>query len=223
MAILLFACMIQQPPQTQQTSRLVLVDTCSLVRLYYTDVKPIAGRTVAQYQIMTLETLANEVRGLASGEAYAWLSVERLNEIHSSIFKLTSAQATSIETRRKRDQPNWQLSLDAYCQSKGTTPRITSRNDGFALAAAIEHKAILVTDEWPLKWIAENFDYDDGSPIDSLLSVDVLALLEQNSVIDDNGRRQTYRSWRMAGESLHAASDRRYWLHFRETAPNAQN
>ena len=116
MAILLFACMIQQPPQTQQTSRLVLVDTCSLVRLYYTDVKPIAGRTVAQYQIMTLETLANEVRGLASGETYAWLSVERLNEIHSSIYKLTNAQTTSIETRRKRDQPNWQLSLVLSCR-----------------------------------------------------------------------------------------------------------
>lgn len=210
-------------PPTQPQVRLVLVDTCSLVRLYYSDLKPVAGRTVASKHILTLDRLAKEVVGLAKSDEYAWLNVERLAEVNASVHKLTQAKEISIDARRKRDQSNWQIALDAHCQATACGLRKLSINDGFALAAVIEFEAILVTDEWPLKWVAENFDYDNGTPIESLLSVDILALYEANGVIDAGDRRKTYHSWRAFGESLHKNSDKQYRAHFGEAPPNAQS
>lgn len=202
--------------------RLVLVDTCSLIRLYYTEVKPVAGRTVADVDIRTLERLAKEVRGIAKRAEYAWLNLERLAELEQSIFPLTRRQAESVELRRRRDQPLWQVALDSHCVAGRRMNRVLSANDGFALAAAIEFDATLLTDEWPLKWVADGFDYDDGTPIQTLLSVDLLAMMESEGVLLSDDRRRTYRAWRLSGECLHADSDGRYQSLFGESAPGAQ-
>lgn len=215
--------MIQPALPQPLPPRLVLVDTCSLVRLYYSDVKPVAGRTVGTFQLMTLEQMAKEVKGLAQGAQYAWLNVERISEVDNSVITLSRAQKNSIEQRRKNEQINWQMALDHHCLAENTVHmRRLSRSDATVLAAAIDLKATLVTDEWPLHWVATNFDYDDGTPIDVKLSVDVLALLEANLVIEASERRQTYRAWKLAGELLHRSSDRQYGHLFNEPAPNAQ-
>lgn len=216
--------MTQSPsPQQSVPPRLVLVDTCSLVRLYYADVKPVAGRTVGPHSLMTLEQMADEVKGLARGEDYAWLNVERLAEVDIAVVKLSKAQKKAIEQRRKNEQHNWQTALDLYCADENITHvRRLSKSDATVLAAAIELNAILVTDEWPMYWVAENFDYDNGNPIEVLLSVDVLAMLETDSIINSTERRQTYRAWKQAGELLHRNSDARYLKIFKEGAPSAQ-
>jgi hypothetical protein len=172
---------------------------------------------------MTLVQMAKEVKGLARSPDYAWLNIERISEVDNSVISLSKSQEKSIEQRRINEQGHWQTALERHCTAMGTVcTRSLSKTDATLLSAAIELKSILVTDEWPLNWVAENFDYDDGTPIEVMLSIDVLALLEAGSVIEASERHRTYQSWRQSGELLHRSSDNKYLQLFSESPPTAQ-
>ncbi|MCK9689487.1 hypothetical protein [Scleromatobacter humisilvae] len=202
-------------------NKTVIIDTCSLARLYYTTLRPVAGNVAGGFHLLTLVELANEVKHLAKREDYSWLHRD-LPEIDAAVCKLTRAEANAVRVEAHGVMAAGQPLLDAHCARQGITSRVLSFKDALALGAAIELDGVLVTDEWPLRFVAQGQSSKSGALLESWLSVDVLALLEREALITSAHRVQTYRQWRLWGEALHRESDGLYQRHFKAKAPDGQ-
>lgn len=205
-------------------TRLVLVDTNCLVRIYFSPLRPILGRPVAGYELKTLDGLAKELKNLTKRADLAWLSDQViLKEVDAATVPLTRLQRDSIKQDAIgiRDIGNAEL-YKAY-QVKGLRERRTlSLDDAKALAACLELNAVLATDEWPLRLVSELYDYDDGKPVELLSSVELIELLERDELISREVRVKTYSDWLKNGEKLLKDSSEIYFRLFKESPPTAQ-
>lgn len=189
-------------------NQLVVVDTNCLVRLYFSPVRPLLSKPVAQHELKTLEEMAKELRGLASGERHAWLNTPViLDEVNGAVISLTRAQRRSIEKETPAVRKAGQNKLHAYCLKHNTkAQRNLSYVDAFALTASIELKAILATDEWPLRLVAASTDANDnGDPVKLTSSVELLSFVEREGLCTREQRIKTYLDWAAYQELTHDA------------------
>lgn len=207
------------------TPQLVLVDTNCLVRAYFSPLRPILGRPVAGYELKTLNGLAAELKNLAKRPDLAWLSDHVIvNEVDAATVALTKAQRQAIDQDALDIQKvgNSALYKD-YRDRKLKGLRALSLADSKALAACLELNAALSTDEWPLRLVSEMYDYDNGDPVRLFSSVELIALLEQEGLIDRETRIRTYADWLKNGEKLLRESPAIYFRLFNEAPPTAQD
>lgn len=207
-------------------NKLILVDTNCLVRIYFSDLRPILGRPVAGYILKTLSGLAQELKNLASRrEDLLWLS-KQVNqaEIEAAVVSLTRAQKSAVEMDATgiRDYGDSEL-LKYYHAKKLIEPRSLARNDAKALAACLELGAALATDEWPLRYVAKFYDYDDGTPVKLFSSVELIELLEREGLLTRDARVKIYTDWLKTGTKLLRESPEIYLGLFGEKAPTAQD
>lgn len=90
------------------------------------------------------------------------------------------------------------------------------------MAACLELKAALSTDEWPLRLVSELYDDDDGEPVQLFSSVELIGLLERDGLITRDVRMKTYSDWLKNGEALLRESPEIYTKLFGEIPPTAQ-
>lgn len=204
--------------------KLMIVDTNCLVRIYFSPLRPILGQVVSGYALKTLSELASELKALAGRQDLAWLSDKDIQqEVDAAVLTLTRGQRKIIYQDGSEIRVHGDAQLRKYCTDKGLQPiRSLSRCDARALAAALELNAALATDEWPLRRVAEDYDYDDGNPVHLFSSVELLDLLEKQGLLNRDDRIKTYADWLKDGTKLLHGSAHRYKQLFGETAPTAQ-
>jgi hypothetical protein len=205
-------------------TRLVLVDTNCLVRIYFSPLRPILGRPVAGYELKTLDGLAKELKNLAKRADLAWLSNQViLKEVDAAIVPLTRLQRNAINQDALDIQKVGNATLyKDFKDRKLRAPRALSMADAKALAACLELNAALATDEWPLRLVSELYDYDNGEPVVLLSSVELIELLERDGLISRDVRVKTYSDWLKNGTSLLRESPEIYFRLFNEAPPTAQ-
>lgn len=205
-------------------NQLVVVDTNCLVRLYFSPVRPLLSKPVALHELKTLEEMARELRGLASGERHAWLNTPIiLDEVNGAVVQLTRAQRRAIEKDTPAVRKAGQNKLHAHCSKHNTVvQRNLSYVDAFALTASIELKATLATDEWPLRLVAASTDANDnGDPVQLLSSIELLSFVEREGLCTREERIKTYLEWAVYDE-LTPDSPRSYKRLFGEGPPKRQ-
>jgi rRNA maturation endonuclease Nob1 len=157
-------------------NKLVVVDTNCLVRVYFSPLRPILARPVAGYELKTLAELADELKELAKGHDMAWLSDKGLQqEVDGAVIELTKAQKRIIRDDAPAIRRYGDGELHKYCiAQRSRNGRTLSMTDAKALATALELRAALATDEWPLRHVADFYDDDDGNPVELFSSVELL-------------------------------------------------
>lgn len=207
-------------------NKLIVVDTNCLVRIYFSDLRPILGKPVSGYTLKTLSGLAQELKNLASrrGDLY-WLTSPIIQtEVEAAAIQLTRAQTKAVDDGARGIQQFGNGELLRYCQSQQIIKiRALHRNDAKALSAALELGAALATDEWPLRYVADLYDGDDeGNPLQLFSSVELIELLEREGQITRAERIKIYADWLRNGESLLRETPEIYQRLFNEKAPTAQ-
>jgi hypothetical protein len=205
-------------------TKLVLVDTNCLVRIYFSPLRPILGRPVAGFELKTLDGLAKELKNLAKRADLAWLSDQViLKEVDAATVSLTKLQRDAIDQDALDIQKVGNATLYKDFQDrKLRVSRALSLADAKALAASLELNAALSTDEWPLRLVSELYDYDNGEPIELLSSVELIGLLESEGLMSREDRVKTYSDWLKNGEALLRDSPAIYFRLFSEAPPTAQ-
>jgi rRNA-processing protein FCF1 len=208
-----------------QKSRLVLIDTNCLVRIYSSPLRPILGSTASGYDFKTTAQLANELKNLAERSHFAWLSAPDIqDEVEASVVVVTKAQRDAIQQDAKGIREFGDDVLQRHCIEKNLSfSKSLSSADAKLLAAVMELNASMATDEWPLRVVAGWYGYDDGQPLHLLSSVELLALLEQEGRITRDDRVKTYANWLKSGEKLLRESSAKYAQLFGESPPTAQD
>lgn len=193
----------RKPVPTSGNEKLVVVDTNCLYRMYFSPIRPLMGRAMAGYMLMTLAQLAAELRQLATRPEHAWLSDPTiLSDVDSAVVKLNRSQQAAVDGNTPPIRKRAEKFLRDHCiATKRNVIRNLSRADAFALVAAIELDAALATDEWPLRLFSAEVEADDnGNPIQLLSSVELLHLVEKEALITRDERVRTYRDWVQYGE-----------------------
>lgn len=206
-------------------STLVLVDTNCLVRIYFSPLRPILSRSVAGYELKTLGELAKELKNLAHRADLAWLGDRViLDEVDAATVPLTRLQRDAINQDALEIQKvgNSVLRKD-YQDRKLRVLRTLSLADAKVLAASLELDAALATDEWPLRLVAELYDYDNGQAVKLFSSVELIELLEREGLITREIRMKTYSDWLKNGAALLRESPEIYFRLFNEVPPTAQD
>jgi hypothetical protein len=215
--------MTAAPAEHAPEPKLVIVDTNCIVRIYFSPLRPILGATVAGYIFRTIGNVAGELKGLAGRDDLAWLKDPVIQaEVEEAVITLTKQQRRAIEqdTQGIRVYGDGQLHL--YCEKQKIGDRFLSHCDAKLLAAALEMKAALATDEWPLRHVADEYDDDNGDPIELLSTVELLSLLERDGRLSREDRVATYATWVRDGTKLLRDSDILYAKLFGEPAPDGQ-
>jgi hypothetical protein len=210
--------------------KLVVIDTNCLVRIYFSPLRPILSRSISGYELKTLDGLARELKNLANRSDLAWLSDSViLAEVDAATISLTKLQrdAINLEALGTPSVPGIQqygnsVLRKEYENKKLRALRTLSLNDAKALAASLVLDAALATDEWPLRLVAEDYDSDNGEPIELLSSVELIELLEREKLITREIRVKTYSDWLKNGEALLRESPEIYRRRFSEDPPTAQ-
>jgi hypothetical protein len=210
---------------TQVTNRLVLVDTNCLIRVYFSPLRPVLSRPAAGYELKTLQALANELKHIANRrDEFAWLSAKAIqDDVDLAVLALTKAQSLAIDQDAADIRKQGNGMLQVYCQGQGTNLRQLSVADAKVLAAALELSIAMSTDEWPLRYVASAYGYDDGNPVELFSSVELIALLEKEGLLSREERMRTYADWLKFGECLLRESSQIYYKVFGEYPPDAQH
>lgn len=179
---------------------------------------------MAGYELKTLNGLAAELKNLAKRPDLAWLSDQVIvNEVDAATVALTKAQRQAIDQDALEIQKVGNAALYEDCRDrKLKVSRALSLADSKALAACLELNAALSTDEWPLRLVADMYDYDNGDSVQLFSSVELIALLEHEGLINRETRIKTYADWLKNGEKLLRESPDIYSRLFNEAPPTAQ-
>lgn len=211
---------------TVDPNKPILVDTNCLIRVYFSPLRPVFSRPAAGYELKTLQELANELQNIAKRrDEFAWLDTKTIqDDVQSSVLALTAAQQQTIYDEAVDIQKDGNSFLRAYCDSKNIDVRKLSLPDAKVLAAALELKVALATDEWPLRYVVSVYKtHDDGTPIEMFSSVELIALLEEEGLLNKEERKQTYADWLKFGEKLLRESPQIYRTLFSEEPPSGQH
>lgn len=205
-------------------AKLVLVDTNCLVRIYFSPLRPILGRPVDGFELKTLEEIAKELKGITKRADLAWLSDKVIfKEVDAATVPLSRLQRDAINQDALLIQKYGNATLYKYfLEKKLLDRRILSMPDSKVLAACLELNAALATDEWPLRFVSELYDYDDGEPVELLSSVELIGLLEREGLMSREDRVKTYSDWLKYGEKILRESPEIYLQLFSEAPPTAQ-
>lgn len=213
------------PPSMPNANRLILVDTNCLVRIFFSPLRPLMRNPVCGYELRTLYALAEELKSLTLRGEFAWLADGViLTEVDAAVVALTRAQSLAVRQDYPGIRSYGNAELKKYCESKNLTQiRSLSSADAKALATALELNAGLATDEWPLRYVASYYDYDDGNPLELHSSVELIALFEKAGLLSKDDRKKTYADWLKTGARLLRESDEMYKKLFNEPPPTAQH
>jgi hypothetical protein len=203
---------------------LVLVDTNCLVRVYFSPLRPILGNPVSGYELKTLAELASELKHLGKRNDFAWLKDPVIvKEVDGAVVSLTPTQRAAINQDSAGILQYGNSRLSEHCITRGFSAiRALSSADSRILATALELGCAMATDEWPLRFVTEEYDHDDGKPVNLLSSVELLYLLESAGLLSPSDRRKTFIDWLRNGEHLLKGSAAKYSELFSEPAPSAQ-
>lgn len=206
--------------------RLVVVDTNCFVRLYFSPLRPLLGRTVMGHRLVTLRELAEETRhrsGLTL--RHPWLgSSEVQKDLSAAIVVLTPEEDQRYEEdalyyRREGDD-----FLERLCRSRGLESlRQLSHADAKAIAVAIDKGYALATDEWPLRAFSQFIEPDEsGNPLQLFTSLELLKLFVEGGDLDAAAVRATVRQWLQNSERLPQDWPSQFRRLFASDPPDAQ-
>jgi len=140
------------------------------------------------------------------------------------VLPLTAAQQQAIYDEAVDIQKDGNSFLRTYCDGKNIDVRKLSLPDAKVLAAALELKIALATDEWPLRHVVSIYKtHDDGTLIEMFSSVELIALLEKEGLLNEEERKRTYADWLKFGEKLLRESPQIYKSLFGEEPPTGQH
>jgi len=207
------------------SNKLVIVDTNCLVRVYFSALRPLLGCCASGYELKTLSDLADELKSLATRNDFAWLTDPIiLAEVDKAVVRLSHLQKSNIRQDAAGIRKHGDSELEKYRIQQGlVAPRSLSTKDSRALAAALELTAALSTDEWPLRYVADFYDYDNGSPVELLSSVELIELLEREGLLTREDRIRVYADWLRNNQNLLRGSEQLYLELFGEAPPTAQD
>lgn len=207
--------------------RKILLDTNSFLRIYHSPVLPLMQQVVQGYQLLTLKELGKELfesRRLTND--YPWIARDpKASDIKAGYLQLRGITSSRVEEEKKWIRPYANATLDRYCAEKRIRPvKRLSVPDIALLASAVTIKAVIATDEWPLRLVVESLLEDpdeDGDAYDISLmsSLDILALLEAEGLLTVDARIQTVDAWMRRRENLLRGWQQDYERLFGMTAP----
>lgn len=175
---------------------------------------------------MTLSALVKEfLSGARLQSDYAWVHPKFKAEDRSRIeLTLDDAQRAAVRAEADAHSDYADGLLYDHCEQCKIDLRALSRNDMDLLATAIVLRAVIATDEWPLKFVVDdltrNNDEDDYG-IQVFTSIHMLKVLEDGQFLTADERRATMKSWLRSGEILPREWHRDYWQLFKEAPPLA--
>lgn len=205
--------------------RILIVDTNVYLRLFFSSARPLLGVDIGGIKLVVIRELVDEfLRSPRLRRDYPWVAESpHKEELAAAILQLDAAVAATVAA----DTP-WYLAecnavLDYHCKSEQLDViRTVSTCDATALTTALEVGAGFVTDEWPLRYVAERVEADDqGNRLEVWGSLDALAHFEKAGKIDREERVKTVLGWIRFGEKLPRDWDKRYQALFGEAAPRA--
>lgn len=204
--------------------RIVLIDTNCFIKLYQSPVLPFFGETVDGRKLLTLTALINEFfSSRRLKQEYAWLQSTVKSEDRDRIeLRLTQNEKASVDAIMQEHRDYVDDVLDGYCQKQRVPiSKRLSDCDLELLATAIEVKALIATDEWPLAVVVEDLmiEPEEGYQIGILTSIDIIYMLEHVGTLSREQRIETIKSWLRGGEKLHRDWPLKYRKLFQEAAP----
>lgn len=190
--------------------RKVLLDTNCFLRIYHSPVLPLMQQVVQGHQLLTLKELGKELfesRRLTSD--YPWIAKDpKASDIKAGYLQVRGITSSRVEDEKKWIRPYATATLDRYCAERRIHPaKRLSAPDIALLASAVTVKAVIATDEWPLRLVVESLledPDDDGDTYEIALmsSLDILALLEAEGLLTVETRVQTVDAWMRRRENL---------------------
>ncbi|WP_227814116.1 hypothetical protein [Nitrogeniibacter aestuarii] len=211
---------------TNNNSRPVLIDTNSYIRLFFSELRPLLLQNVDGHSLLTLEDLVNEFYNSQKlTQKYPWmLDPEIKAELLRATLSVSRTHGKKIQDGKDEMRRFSDASLRTFCNANNIVPvKSLSRRDLNLLVTAQCYRAVLVTDEWPLTYIAreimEDVDEGDTPEIEVWNSLNVLHFLERNNALEKAGRVKTCRDWIRNGECLPRDWQRQYRELFGERAP----
>lgn len=209
-----------------QPQKLIVVDTNCYVRLLFWPQRPLMGRVVSDYKLVTTVELTNEAV-FSSGlhTRHPWLAAPYvLAELRAATLKFSTVYQERIDKEATGFRQLGNSYLQGLCGVDKNKARVLSMVDAQAWATAVRLKGILATDEWPLRYAAKKIDIDDNeNKLQVFSTLDVVRLLETDGQMQSCQRRDLMRAWRVAGENLHSEADPDYRRLFGEDPPHAQS
>jgi len=203
----------------------IVVDTNCYVRLLFWPQRPLMGRVISTYQLLTTVELTKETVFSSGLHArHPWLAEPSiLAELKAATLKFSARTQERIDKEATGFRKSGNSRLHALCGAEKIDTRILSMVDAQAWATAVRLKGILATDEWPLRYAAKGIDIDDdGNKLQVFSTLDVVHLLETGGQMQSCQRKDLMRAWRVAGENLHSEADRDYKQLFGDDPPHAQ-
>ena len=207
--------------------RKILLDTNCFLRLYCSPVLPLMQQTVEGYQILTLEELGNELfTSTRLKEDYPWIASDpKAADLKAGYLRIRGITKQRINQQKIWIRPFAKATLEKYCTAKRINPvKQLSTPDVTLLAAAVETKAVIATDDWPLRLVTQSLlddpdEDDDTYDIGLMSTLDVLAILEQGGLLTADTRMQTVEGWMRKGENLLRGWQQDYEKLFGEEVP----
>ena len=202
-------------------TRIVLIDTNCFLRLYHSSVSPLMGQDIGGYRLLTLECLVDEfLNSPTLTTNYPWVASEpKRSDLTNAKLKLGSPSKNRVKNEKKALGPYANLLLENYCKRSDITPRSLSSRDIELLATTIVFKGIMATDEWPLRYVAQDLMQDDDEyAIGIFHSLELLHLLEINGKLSPDDRRNAVDSWVRYRENLLRGWEVEYQRLFGESA-----
>ena len=205
--------------------KIVVVDTNCYVRLLHSPLRPLLGKVVSGFKLMTTVDLAAETLGKSGlGSRQAWLASPEIQaELAGATLKFREPKSSRMAEEADTFRRIGNALLRKDCEAKGILVRTLSIVDARAWAAAALLNGVLATDEWPLRLATSRVDVDDeGNKLSLLSTIDLVHLLEQAGSLSSAQRVALMRSWKLSGEALHREADDDYRRLFQEDPPDAQ-
>ena len=184
--------------------QLLVVDTNAYLRLFHSSVRPLLGVEMDGYKLVVTRDLVDEFYGSTRlQEIYGWAANSPYKEeLEAAVLKLDPPVAAVIAADAVIYRQSGDAVLEDFCNARGLEPvRTLSRQDATLLATVLELGAALVTDEWPLKHVADAVEADEnGNVLKTLTSLDVLSHCEKCGKMTREERVDTVKSWMRNGD-----------------------
>ena len=182
------------------------------------------GAVVDGHHLVTLKELADEAKdGTPLVVRNGWLAAKEIQaDIRNSILSLPVEKQKEYESLAEDFILVGDGVLSNYCTEKNIPIRTLSFPDAMAIAVATDIDAILATDEWPLRLVANSVELDDGKKSQLFSTLNLLKLFENANKITRIERIDIVKDWLRSGEKLLKGWENDYQSIFGELAPTVQ-
>lgn len=165
---------------------------------------PLMGLEVGGYKFLTTTELIGEfLRNPRLLQTYSWVSIPPKSEnLAIGALKISSSKKQQIA----KAKPGLRAYADIFvANARARNINLTrlSKDDLDLLATAVVFRAAIATDERALQLIILELMKDaDEYPIEYFASMDVLGLLERNTLLNREQCHTTVEAWTRLGELL---------------------